>query len=224
MGRTRIDRLREAMREAGLDQTALAERIGCSQGAISQILVGRTRQSRLLPDIARALDVSVEWLLDRTDDRRAVAPASSQAELEARYNVLFVPELGAGDIGGRASDMPLAEGKRSLVPLPRDWLGATGRDGAGRLFVTRGRGDSMAPTIGDGDVVIVDRAQAAVEEQDGIWALAHGAVPMMVKRLRRLAGGGYAILSDNPSVAPWPPAAADEIDIIGRVVWVGRAR
>src|SRR5688572_14990884 len=123
MGKTRLDRLHEAMREAGLDQTALGDRVGCTQGAISQILVGRTRQSRLLPDIARALDVSVEWLLDRSDDRKAAAPISNQAELEERYNIVFVPEVREDRIGGGGADVPLGEELRSLVPLPRDWLG-----------------------------------------------------------------------------------------------------
>jgi phage repressor protein C with HTH and peptisase S24 domain len=222
-GDTRLDRLQEAMADAGLDQTALAKRIGCTQGAISQILVGRTRRSKLLPDIARALGVPVEWLLGRSEDKTGgAAPVSNQAELETRYNVVFVPEVRDYSLGGGGAEVPIEQEVHSLVPLPRDWLRPMGQGGARQLFVTRGRGHSMEPTIGDGDIVIVDRAQVRIEQQDQIWALGYGGLGMMIKRLRRLTDGTYSIMSDNPSVAPYPPATADEIHLIGRVVWAGR--
>ena len=118
--------------------------------------------------------------------------------------------------------LPEYAGLFDLIPLPRDWLRPMGQGGARMLFVTRGRGHSMEPTIGDGDIVIVDRAQLKVEEQDQIWAIGYGGLGMMIKRLRRLTDGNYSIMSDNPSVAPYPPATEDEIHIIGRVVWAGR--
>jgi phage repressor protein C with HTH and peptisase S24 domain len=222
-GDTRLDRLHEAMAEAGLDQTALAKKVGCTQGAISQILVGRTRRSKLIPDIARALGVPVEWLLGRTDDKSGgAAPVSNQAELEQRYNVVFVPEVRDYSLGGGGSDVLIEEEVRSLIPLPRDWLRPMAHGGARQLFVTRGRGHSMEPTIGDGDIVIVDRSQVRMEEQDQVWAIGYGGLGMMIKRLRRLTDGTYSIMSDNPSVAPYPPATEEEIHFIGRVVWAGR--
>lgn len=57
------NRLREAMEAKGVDQTFLAKRVGVTQGAISQILNGKTRKSKHLPDIARELDVPLSWLM-----------------------------------------------------------------------------------------------------------------------------------------------------------------
>jgi transcriptional regulator with XRE-family HTH domain len=64
-------RLEEAMESAGLDQAALASKVGCTQGAISQILLGNTRRSRFLPDIAHALKVNVDWLTGASNDSGA---------------------------------------------------------------------------------------------------------------------------------------------------------
>lgn len=59
------DRLREAMDDRGVDQTIVGDAIGVTQGAISLILVGKTRRSKFLPDIADYLGVSYDWLLGR---------------------------------------------------------------------------------------------------------------------------------------------------------------
>ena len=66
-------RLREAMAAKNVDQTQLAEAAGCTQGAISQILLGNTRRSRFLPDIARALGVSLDWLRGAADGEAEAA-------------------------------------------------------------------------------------------------------------------------------------------------------
>ncbi len=61
-------RVAQAMGMRGMDQLALADAIGVTQGAISKIVVGKTANSRLLPKIAIALRVSLPWLLGKTDD------------------------------------------------------------------------------------------------------------------------------------------------------------
>lgn len=63
------DRLAEVMGERGVDQAELARQLDVSQGTISKIVVGRTRNSRLLPKIAAKLGVPVNWLLGETDQR-----------------------------------------------------------------------------------------------------------------------------------------------------------
>lgn len=67
---TEIDsaRFREALARRGIDQTELARRLGCTPGAINQIASGRTRKSKLLPEITAELHVSMDWLLRKTDD------------------------------------------------------------------------------------------------------------------------------------------------------------
>jgi phage repressor protein C with HTH and peptisase S24 domain len=88
------------------------------------------------------------------------------------------------------------------------------------LFVARGDGDSMLPTLMDEDMVLIDRAQNAIDQQDRIWALSYGDLGM-IKRVRRLPTGAFRVISDNPNVKPFD-ASPTELHVIGRVVWIGR--
>ena len=84
----------------------------------------------------------------------------------------------------------------------------------------RVRGDSMEPTLRDGDVVLIDSAQRVIKSQDRIWAVIYGELGM-IKRVRRTPGGTYLLLSDNPNVPPIE-CFDGEMSVIGRVCWIGR--
>lgn len=82
------------------------------------------------------------------------------------------------------------------------------------------RGDSMLPTLADGDDILVDTADRRIGRRPAIFVLRiDGAV--VVKRLA-LADGQVAIASDNPAADPIAPVALDRVEVIGRVVWLGR--
>ncbi len=80
------------------------------------------------------------------------------------------------------------------------------------------RGDSMDPTLADGDMILVDRGDR--RGQSGrIHVVRHDGL-LLVKRLAR-ASGGVELVSDNPT---YPPIVIEgPPDIIGRVVWLSRA-
>ena len=79
-------------------------------------------------------------------------------------------------------------------------------------------GDSMVPTLADGDTILVDSGDRRgvsgaihVVRLDGV---------LLVKRLARVPGG-VELVSDNPA---YPPIMVDgSPDIVGRVVWLSRA-
>lgn len=86
----RVDRIKEAMDKLGWDQSRLAREVDCTQGAIWQILDGRVRRSRLLPDIADALGVSLDYLKGRTDDPAQSAAPRTKAETAPKTILLGV--------------------------------------------------------------------------------------------------------------------------------------
>ena len=106
-----------------------------------------------------------------------------------------------------------------VLHFPRTWLASLTSTSPKDLAWARGRGNSMSPTIEDSDLVLIDRSDRAVRDQDAIWAFTIGDVAMM-KRLR-LRGEQVTILSDNERV---PPDAAhpDEINVVGRVSHIVR--
>lgn len=86
------------------------------------------------------------------------------------------------------------------------------------LSLIRAAGDSMAPTILDGDELLVDRGDRRVRSAGRVFVLRHDGA-LLVKRVSR-SGDAYRVASDNPEVADFSAAA---IDVIGRIVWLSRA-
>lgn len=208
------------MERLDMDQSELARRVRISQPVISALINGHNRGSKHLHRIAQVLGTTPAYLDGETDDpsEDAVAPPSINV-LADQYNLAFVQELELGYSMGGGSVFESYE-QRGIVPFQRDWLRSMMRGTVEDLFVARGEGDSMQPTLLDGDIVLIDTSQKDVRQQDRIWALAYGDLGM-IKRVRRLPGGTYSIMSDNPAVAPFN-AADDEMYVIGRVIWIGR--
>ncbi|MFV0625071.1 helix-turn-helix transcriptional regulator [Sphingomonas sp. ac-8] len=80
------------------------------------------------------------------------------------------------------------------------------------------RGDSMLPTLADGDAILVDTGARSGGE--GIQVVRHDGV-LLVKRLRR-RGATVELVSDNPDYPPIAVAVGDRLEIVGRVVWMSR--
>jgi phage repressor protein C with HTH and peptisase S24 domain len=214
------ERLRSAMKTAGLDQEALADQVGCTQGAISQILLGNTQRSRFLPSIAEKLGVPLPWLMGEIDEQHPGAGTSfAMPALVKQLGLAMIPEVDISySMGGGAVVEEYAP--TTMVPFRQDWLTRITRGGPADVFLTHPVGDSMIPTILDGDDVLVNRAEKAVRHQDLIWAVGYGDLGM-IKRVRRLSSGMFQLNSDNPNVSPIE-AAEDELFFVGRVIWIGR--
>lgn len=119
-------------------------------------------------------------------------------------------------LGATFTDGPV---EVEVLQFPRVWVETITASPPAFLTWSRGRGDSMAPTIHDGDLVLLDRSQRRVQEQDALWAFTIGDVGA-IKRLR-VKGDRFQILSDNPSV-PADEEPIDFVNIVARVVFVGK--
>lgn len=94
------------------------------------------------------------------------------------------------------------------------WLRGQGLDPA-MLSAIAVAGDSMEPTLRDGDEILIDRSPRPV--RDGIHVVrVEDAV--LVKRLDTGRPGTIALLSDNPAYRALE-LLAGEVQLIGRVVW-----
>lgn len=200
---TKIELLKRAELKAKT-RAKIGEALGLPASRISEMFKG-TRD--LSYDEARKL-------IDRFD----LMDQEPSGELSTD-SLAMVPQLELGfSMGGGSvfEDYP----SQGVMPFQRDWLRGLIRGRLDELFVARGDGDSMEPTLKDGDIVLIDTSQRDVLQQDRIWAVSYGDLGM-IKRVRRLPGGTYQLISDNPNVTPI--AAYDgEMHVIGRVIWIGR--
>ncbi len=76
-------------------------------------------------------------------------------------------------------------------------------------------GESMEPTLQDGSIVFVDRAQTNIG-RDGIF-IASTTAGLFIKRIRQRADGMVELISDNKNYSP-EVLAPDEVNIVGKVV------
>jgi len=84
-----------------------------------------------------------------------------------------------------------------------------------RLSAIAVRGDSMEPTLRDGDEILVDATPRTW--RDGIHVVRLDGA-LVVKRLETSRPGRVVLLSDNTAYRPID-CAPDEVEVIGRVVW-----
>lgn len=212
------DRLRERIEAAGFSQASLARKIGVSQGTIAKLATGLSDGSKHLHNIAVQLGTTPSYLTGETDDPTAGALQIPTAEMIAeQLDVVQLPMLNLkfGMGGGTVLDDQEVE----LIPMSRKWLRTFTNSDPSQLFLTRGTGDSMSPTILHEDMLIGDCSQNTPMMGDQIWAITHYGHGM-VKRLRPMEGG-YRILSDNASVPP-DTATDGSMTIVGRIIYVMR--
>ena len=91
------------------------------------------------------------------------------------------------------------------------------------LSVIRVIGDSMEPTLSDGDDVLVDASDHGSRLRDGIYVIRIDDT-LLVKRIAlRPDSKSVTIASDNPAHPTWNDVDRSTIHIAGRVIWFGRA-
>ncbi|MBB3035401.1 XRE family transcriptional regulator [Alteriqipengyuania lutimaris] len=202
-------RIEELLAAKGLSQSELARRVGVSQHSIWHLINKGKTGSRHITKIARELETSVAYLEGETDDPEADAPLPG-APRENMVEVAMV-DLAYGMGGTFLSEHPDSR----MEEFPLSFLRNFTKADPGQLMIAEGVGDSMAPTIGPSDLVLIDRGQNNLNIDDRIWACAIGEIGM-IKRLR-VRGDTVTLLSDNANV-PEDRAADGELHLIGRVV------
>ena len=143
------------------------------------------------------------------------------AEKEERDGYVAVPRLDVGASAGPGA-LPEDERPRTHIAFDPAWLRRIAPGDPERLSVIRVDGDSMYPTLGDGDEILVDRGDAADRLRDGIYVLRIEEA-LVVKRIAlHPAARTVSVRSDNEAYPGWPECDPGAIEIVGRVVWAGR--
>ena len=209
--------LDQLIRDRGHDYQRISRLIGRNAAYIQQYIKRGTPRRLDEADrrrIAVFLDVP-DTLLG--GPAAAVAAPASRARGPA---MLLVPQLAVGASAGPGATVDGEAVEAGFAFDPR-WLRRLGAD-TRALSIISVEGDSMSPTLDDGDDILVDGADTAARLRDGIYVLRMDDA-LMVKRVARLpVPGRISVKSDNPLYPSWPDLAADAVTLVGRVVWAGR--
>lgn len=228
---TRLDtigkRLRAERERLGFNQVAWGEVVGVKKNA--QINYEGDKRSPDGDYLSAAARAGADVLFILTGERTSASDETSLAQSvadalcsPADFAAVPVLEASLAAGGGSLND---AEAVIGHLAFRREWLKSLGIS-LPRAIIARARGDSMAPIIHDGDMVLIDRGRAALpaamraaadRRPAGIYAILDDG-HARIKRLELAAPGTLAILSDNPE---FPPEfkATEAVTIVGKVVW-----
>jgi phage repressor protein C with HTH and peptisase S24 domain len=205
--------LQQLIDQRGEDYSSLSRLIGRNAAYVQQYIkrgVPRRLAEQDRRQLARYFQVSEE---------RLGGPPPEEGLSD--HGLVSVPRLqvgasaGAGALGGE-------ERAGSHFAFDAKWLRTIGAGDPKRLSIIRVEGDSMVPTLADGDEILVDADGARDRLRDGIYVLRMDDA-LVVKRLAlNPAGGRASIQSDNDAYPSWPDCPLSAIEIVGRVVWAGR--
>lgn len=198
-------RVRVRAGELGIDAASLRRRLGVPSSSFDNYWGGkRVWPTETLADLAEHLETTVDAILMGSN-------SGSPLDLVTVHEI----DLAYG-LGGTYSDVPI---ETHILHFPRTWLESITSTPPALLTFARGRGDSMQPTLQDGDIVLIDRSVRTIREQDAIWALTLGDIAM-IKRVR-IKNDRVSLLSDNDRIPP-DEVHHEEVNVVGRVVFIGR--
>lgn len=218
---TTSDRINQRMRDLGLQHKDLVAATGASKGTVTNWINGVNNPTgKRLVQLAQALKTTSSWLLtgNSTPEFTQVEPWDGSTpldddEVEIPFFKDFSFACGGGSIGEAIANetRKLRMSKatlRNLSIMKENAVAATAI------------GDSMSPTIKDGDTIHVDLGRRNIKDGK-IFAICLGGL-FYSTRLYNLPLGGVRIVSDNSTEFPEIHLNAQEIidqqlEIIG---WV----
>ena len=214
------ERLRARIRQLGMSVAEVAREAGVNRSFVYDILRGKSQLPNLdkLTRIAAVVKVDLEWLLTGKGQVDGEDPITEEYhnDFVAIQYVSLRPSMGGGAI--------FEEEERTGrdFHFRRAWIRDRLKAAPSMLRVMTVQGDSMIPTLEDGDVILVDLNQRS-PNPPGVFVL-HDGIGLVAKRLEHIPLSDpprVRIISDNLRYNTYD-GTADEVNIIGRVRWYGR--
>ncbi len=211
-----IKRLKTEMDRVGINARELAERANVGRSFVYDILSGKSENptTKKLSAIADVLGVNVLYLLG--DEKKALETTKREdtSQLVSIASLQIEASAGGGTIVNDEKESD------KYFYFEKSWIKNVLNASPNDLRIISVTGDSMYPTLWDGDNVLVDIRQNYASPP-GIFVLFDG-IGLVVKRLETMPDTGLVrIISDNPQY-PQYKRSLGEIKIIGRVVWFSR--
>lgn len=213
-------------REKGLTKSALARFCGVSTAAVAQWLTKGKISPENLRKAAQFFSVNVDWLATGKGDARlanGVLISYSDSPLHPD-GYIAIPEYDLDFAAGGGAESPawIEISQTKTIWYSESYLHSLGAIPS-RCRRARVIGDSMEPTLENGDIVLFEEFSntnpGAIPIVDGDIYMLSDSTGLRVKRVAVIKNG-LLITSDNPKYQPetYTGDDAEQIRIYGRVI------
>ena len=204
-------RIKKLMEQKGLSTRKLGAAIGVSGVTVHQWVTDKAKpRETALANLSAYFGVPAGWILFGED-----APLAGSSIDDGEFITIPLLSQCAG-----CGNMSLPQEMRGvqMLKIAREWFRqrAAFFTSFRNLHIVVAAGDSMEPTIKDGDFVIIDSGQKDLRA-DAIYSLYYGG-GIYLKRVQRHPNGHILLISDNARYSPMELSEQDTINIVGRVV------
>lgn len=219
------ERVRKIRQEHSLSIQELSKKIGIPDRTISNYERGERKPSvEYLSLLAENLDANPEWLILGTGEiflsKEKTASQEKLPDGLTPSDFTFIPMIDLQAAAGSGVIID-TESTKDFIAFTKDWLFKNVKAPLNELVMFLTKGDSMEPTIRDGDMLLVDKSDTVLKSE-GIYVIRMDD-SLIVKRVQRLPDKKAEIISDNSLYKPFIIDLTDEsIGVIGKVVWFGR--
>ena len=190
----------------------LARRTGIPRRTLETYLTGAAEpKASRLAAIAKVAGVSLDWLVTGVNSKHELSDDEGWIDVP-----LYDVKVSAGHGALLNQERVITQLKFRYYSLARKGLQTD------QLCAVQVTGDSMLPTLSEGDTLLIDRVKQ-LPIGDDIFVIRFSEM-LLAKRLQRLASGGIRIISDNSMYPPETISVTDlpQLVVLGRVVWFGR--
>ena len=194
--------------------SALARKAGLSRRMIDNYRSGSEIGLGNAVALADAGGVSLDWLAGRQSD----AAVTTQNRRDDSY--IAVPRYDVQAAAGSGAVVDV-EDPHSYLQLDESYIRVQLGLSPGHVVMIEATGDSMTPTIRNGDLLLVDTRTPQLRGA-GVYVLAVDEL-LLVKRVAVRTDGSIVISSDNPKypAEEYAKRDLDRLRFVGRVAWVG---
>lgn len=230
VGLTVGDRVRQCRKQKGWSQAKLAKEADVTQATISHVENNSSDQTKFLPQLAKALNVSSEFLLSGQDyinkqkgkmEDFVVVSGGKKGQSPSSEEYVLIPKFDVAGSCGSGSIIDHVDVDGGLV-FSENWIKSQKLQ-VDKLVVIHAVGDSMYPSIEDGQVLLVDTSDLTPKSSKIYFLCIDG--EYYIKRLINMITH-WVIRSDNSDKNQYPDIEINSdkmstLQIEGRVCWKG---
>lgn len=217
------ERIKIVRESTGKSQKELAEELGTSFRALQDYEAGKSYPGGKVFEALAKLGFNTNWILTgegemrREDDFDARNPTI----INDKEGFVKIPRY---EVSASAGGGSLVHSEQIVDHLTfrADWVRNTLGIPVSALALISVKGDSMEPTLSNGDVILIDMSKNGFDD-NAVYVLRLNGT-LLVKRVKRNFDGSVLVSSDNTMYTPdlIDVAILDTLNVVGRVVWCGR--